>query len=133
MAAASPCRSTSGYRPAPFFAWSCVPAVASRIPMLTRELRVRLPKAELHVHLDSALRPETMSELARAAKFALPTMDPDELRKFMVVRDASSLEDYLARFEYTIPLLQTPDGIELVAYEMVEDAARDGLRYLEVR
>ena len=51
----------------------------------------------------------------------------------MVVEDAGSLEDYLARFEYTIPLLQTPEAIERVSYEMVEDAARDGLRYLEVR
>jgi adenosine deaminase len=101
--------------------------------MLTRELLGRLPKAELHAHLDSALRPETMVELARAARFPLPTTDAEELRKFMVVRDASSLEDYLARFEYTIPLLQTPEGIERVAYEMVEDASRDGLRYLEVR
>lgn len=101
--------------------------------MLTRELLARLPKAELHTHLDSALRPETMIELAREAGFELPTTDPDALRRFMLVDDAGSLEDYLARFEYTIPLLQTPDGIERVSYEMVEDAARDGLRYLEVR
>src|SRR5262249_36523503 len=127
MRAGSRCRSTGRCRPARSFAWSYAPAAASRIPMLTRELLTRLPKAELHVHLDSALRPETMVELARDAKFALPTTDPDELRTFMVVRNASSLEDYLARFEYTIPLLQTPDGIERVAYEMVEDAARDGL------
>src|ERR671928_152984 len=58
---------------------------------------------------------------------------PGALRRFMLVKDAASLEDYLARFEYTIPLLQTPEGIERVSYEMVEDAARDGLRYLEVR
>ncbi len=101
--------------------------------MLTRELLRRLPKAELHVHLDSALRPATMVELAREAGFALPTTDPDALREFMLVRNAASLEDYLKRFEYTIPLLQTPEAIERVAYEMVEDAARDGLRYLEVR
>ncbi len=101
--------------------------------MLTRELLRRLPKAELHVHLDSALRPATMVELAREAGFALPTTDPDALRDFMLVRNAASLEDYLKRFEYTIPLLQTPEAIERVAYEMVEDAARDGLRYLEVR
>ena len=101
--------------------------------MLTRELLVRLPKAELHVHLDSALRPETMVELARLAKFTLPTTDIAGLRKFMLVDNAGSLEDYLARFEYTIPLLQTPEAIERVAHEMVEDAARDGLRYLEVR
>ena len=101
--------------------------------MLTRELIGRLPKAELHTHLDSALRPETMVELARAARFELPTTDADALRRFMLVDDAGSLEDYLARFEYTIPLLQTPEGIERVSYEMVEDAAHDGLRYLEVR
>jgi len=101
--------------------------------MLTRELIRRLPKAELHTHLDSALRPDTMVELARAAKFELPTTEPDALRRFMLVDDAGSLEDYLARFEYTIPLLQTPEGIERVSYEMVEDAAHDGLRYLEVR
>jgi adenosine deaminase len=101
--------------------------------MLTRELLARLPKAELHIHLDSALRPGTMVELAREAKFALPTTEPDALRRFMLVDNAGSLEDYLARFEYTIPLLQTPDHIERVAHEMVEDAARDGLRYMEVR
>jgi adenosine deaminase len=101
--------------------------------MLTRELLRRLPKAELHVHLDSALRPTTMIELARQAKFTLPTADPDALRRFMRVDNPGSLEDYLQRFEYTIPLLQTPESIERVAYEIVEDAARDGLRYLEVR
>ena len=101
--------------------------------MLTRELLRRLPKAELHVHLDSALRPATMVELARDAGFTLPTTDPAALRDFMLVRNAASLEDYLKRFEYTIPLLQTPEAIERVAYEMVEDAAADNVRYLEVR
>jgi adenosine deaminase len=51
----------------------------------------------------------------------------------MRVDDAANLEDYLKRFEYTIPLLQSAEAIERVAYEMVEDAARDNVRYLEVR
>jgi len=101
--------------------------------MLTHELIHRLPKAELHTHLDSALRPETMIDLARQAGFELPVWEPDALRRFMVVKDAANLEDYLARFEYTIPLLQTAESIERVSYEMVEDAARDNIRYLEVR
>jgi adenosine deaminase len=101
--------------------------------MLTRELIGRLPKAELHTHLDSALRPETMIALARQAGFDLPCWEPEALRRFMVVTDAANLEDYLARFEYTIPLLQTAEAIERVSYEMVEDAARDNIRYLEVR
>jgi adenosine deaminase len=101
--------------------------------MLTRELIGRLPKAELHVHLDGSLRPETMVDLARKAKVALPSYEPEPLRRFMLVDDAADLQDYLDRFDLTIPLLQTPEAVERVAYEMVEDAARDNLRYLEVR
>ena len=101
--------------------------------MLTRDLIARLPKAELHVHLDGSLRPATMIELARAARFELPTTDPEALRRYMRVDDAPDLEQFLMRFEFTIPLLQTEEAIERVAYEMVEDAARDNLRYLEVR
>jgi adenosine deaminase len=101
--------------------------------MLTHDLIVRLPKAELHTHLDAALRPETMIELARGTGFELPSREPEALRRFMRVDDAANLEDYLRRFEYTIPLLQSAEAIERISYEMVEDAARDGIRYLEVR
>src|ERR1043166_2767070 len=101
--------------------------------MLTRELIARLPKAELHVHLDGSLRPETMLDLARRAKVSLPASDAESLRRFMLVDDARNLEDYLKRFDITVALLQTAEAIERVAYEMVEDAASDNVRYLEVR
>lgn len=101
--------------------------------MLTPELIRRLPKAELHVHLDGCLRPTTMIELARSARVDLPTTDPEALRRYMLVDDARNLVDYLARFDITVALLQTAEAIERVAYEMVEDAARDNLRYMEVR
>jgi len=101
--------------------------------MLTRELLARLPKAELHVHLDGSLRPETMIDLARRARVELPASDPDRLRRRMLVDTARDLEDYISRFEVTIQLLQTPEALERVAYEMVEDAARDNVRYIEIR
>lgn len=100
---------------------------------LTRELVARLPKVELHVHLDGSLRPATMIELALAAGIELPASDPETLGRRMRVDDARDLEDYLRRFDVTTALLQTPEAIERVAYEMVEDAARDNVRYLEVR
>lgn len=101
--------------------------------MLTPEFFRRLPKAELHVHLDGSLRPATMVELADAAGLGLPTRELEALRRYMLVHDAANLEDYLRRFDVTIALLQQPEAIERVAYEMVEDAAADNLRLLEVR
>lgn len=101
--------------------------------MLSRELITRLPKAELHLHFDGSVRPATMLELARDAGVELPATDPESLGRFMLVQDARDLEDYLARFDVTVSLLQTEAAIERVAYEMVEDAAADNLRYMEVR
>src|ERR1041385_4989179 len=100
---------------------------------LTLERLRQLPKAELHIHLDGCLRPATMIELARKAKVELPASGAEALGKWMLVDDARDLEDYLKRFDVTIALLQDPDAIERVAYEMVEDARADGLRYFEVR
>ena len=51
----------------------------------------------------------------------------------MLVDDARQPRGLSRRFEYTIPLLQSAEAIERVSYEMVEDAARDNIRYLEVR
>jgi len=101
--------------------------------MLTPELLRRLPKAELHVHLDGSLRPETMIDLAGPARVELPSRDPGALRRLMIADDVRDLEAYLARFELTIALLQTPEAIERVAWEMCQDAAADGVRYMEVR
>lgn len=98
-----------------------------------RDVLRRMPKAELHVHLDGSLRPATMLDLAREEGITMPVNDAAALGQWMLVDDARNLEEYLAKFDYTIALLQTPEAIERVAREMVEDAAADGLRYLEVR
>ena len=57
----------------------------------------------------------------------------EELAAFMRVDDAQSLEDYLRRFDFTISVLQSEEALERVAYELAEDAADDGVRYIEVR
>lgn len=102
-------------------------------PVVTRELLTKLPKAELHCHLDGSVRPATLLELAREYGKPMPADDPEALAEYMLVRDARSLEDYLERFEITLSVLQRPEALERAAYELVEDAARDGVRYIEMR
>src|SRR2546423_1227485 len=63
----------------------------------------------------------------------MPAADPESLRRFMKVDDARDLEDYLERFTVTLSVMQTESALERIAYELAEDAARDGVRYIEVR
>src|SRR5213595_751714 len=102
-------------------------------PRLTRDALRRWPKAELHVHLDGALRPATMLDLARLQGVRLPADTPDALAKAMLVREAKNLEEYLQKYEITLSVLQTAAALERVAYEFVIDKAAENLRYVEVR
>lgn len=101
--------------------------------MLTSDQLRRIPKAELHCHLDGSVRPATLLELGREYKVPMPRDSAEALREYMLVSDAKSLEDYLERFEITVSVMQTADAIERIAYELGLDAAADGIRYIEVR
>ena len=63
----------------------------------------------------------------------MPSNDVDALREFMIVRDARNLEDYLTRFDVTLSVMQTAEALERIAYELAEDAAAEGVRYIEMR
>jgi adenosine deaminase len=100
---------------------------------VTKDLIHRLPKVELHVHLDGSLRPQTMLELAREQHVRLPADDAAGLARALYVRHAKSLEEYLERYTITLSVMQTPQALERIAHEFVVDSAAENVRYVEVR
>ena len=97
------------------------------------EIIARMPKAELHVHLDGCLRVETVADLAAEQGIDLP-VPPDRLRAACVVpEDCRSLADYLDRFVIPLMVLQRPEALERAVYELCEDARRENVRYIEPR
>ena len=102
---------------------------------LDKRLLKSLPKVLLHEHLDGVLRPKTVIELAREAKYSeLPTEDPEALAEwFFRGANQGSLGKYLEGFAHTIAVTQTEDALERVAYEQAEDLSQDGVVYFESR
>jgi adenosine deaminase len=102
---------------------------------LDKDVLKSLPKVLLHEHLDGGLRPETIVELAKEAKYSkLPTEDPRALAEwFHQSANKGSLAKYLEGFAHTIAVMQTEEALERVAYEQAEDLKKDGVVYFETR
>src|ERR1700758_3759053 len=102
---------------------------------LDKEILRTFPKVLLHEHLDGVLRPKTVIELAREAKYRdLPTESPEELSEwFFRGANQGSLAKYLEGFAHTIAVMQTEEALQRVAYEQAEDLSRDGIVYFETR
>ena len=102
--------------------------------MVTKDMIKKLPKVELHDHLDGGLRPNTIIELAKEYKIDIPSQNPKELAKWFI-RGANrkSLALYLEGFGVTVSLMQTREALELVAQEAIEDLAKENIVYAEIR
>ncbi len=94
----------------------------------------RLPKVDLHCHLDGSLRPQTVLELAKEQGAKLPAADAESLRAFVQVSpQCRSLREFLDVFDLLYPLLRRAGAVERVAYELIEDCAAENIRHVEVR
>jgi adenosine deaminase len=101
-----------------------------------------LPKIELHCHLDGSLRLETVRTWLEAA------LDDTEEREWIaaLIEDEAllrqnlsapvpclSLDMYLKCFKIPIMVLQNEAALERAAYELMEDAVQEGVKYIEIR
>lgn len=92
-----------------------------------------LPKVELHCHLDGSLSLPTIRRLAKLANIAVPE-DEAQLRQLtQVTGPVPDLMTYLTKFDFVAPLLQTEAALEIAAYDVLQQAALENVRYMEIR
>ncbi len=91
----------------------------------------RIPKIELHCHLDGSLKLPLVRRLLaeRGERYS-----EEELGNLLTApQDCGSLAEYLEKFDLPIRCLQTEEGLRECAYDLAKNAAEENVRYLEVR
>lgn len=96
--------------------------------MMTYDDIKKLPKADLHCHLDGSLTVPTLVELAQDAHVKLP----DELSTYFG-RKFGSLDECLEVFKLTTSVMQTYRALVHVAWDLAAEAYRENVTDLEVR
>ena len=93
-----------------------------------------LPKVELHRHLEGSLRLDTMQEIAKQHGITIPD---DVLRLSTLVQiqeqDKFTFQNFLSKFNTLRLFYRSPEVIHRITREAIEDAARDNVKYLELR
>ena len=88
-----------------------------------------LPKAELHMHLEGSLEPETIFRLAARNNVRIPYADTDALR---AAYDFTDLQSFLDLFYLGLTVLQTGEDFYEMTKAYLDRAARDRVRHAEV-
>ncbi len=92
----------------------------------------RVPKVELHRHLEGSLRINTLRQIATEKGLSLP--EPG-LPALVQVQPGEEMNftNFLSKFKTLRLFFDSPEIISRLAREAVEDAAADGVVYLELR
>ncbi|MFZ6021823.1 MAG: adenosine deaminase [Chloroflexota bacterium] len=92
-----------------------------------------MPKVELHRHLEGSLRLSTLREIARQQQMSLPQDAGLAGLVQMQADEPLNFQNFLAKFQTLRLFYRTPEIIQRISREAVEDAARDQVRYMELR
>ncbi|MBC2851868.1 adenosine deaminase [Cetobacterium sp. 8H] len=94
----------------------------------------KLPKIELHCHLDGSVRPETIIEISKLECVNLPSYEINTIKSMMIApMECLSLDEYLKGFEIPIAIMQSKESLKRVTYELMEDSAKENIKYIEIR
>jgi adenosine deaminase len=93
-----------------------------------------IPKAEIHIHLEGAIRTQTIIDVAKEYNLTLPADEVDELDKYVKVYDQMrDLHAVLEAFDIFQRSIASPEVVERIAWELFEDAANQNIKLFEVR
>ena len=95
----------------------------------------RLPKVELHRHFEGSVRLETLVDIARTHAVDAPSGDAETLRPYVQITPETprSSQAFLSKFRVLRRFYCSLDVIARMTREVVEDAALDQVRYMELR
>ena len=100
--------------------------------MMNRFIAHNMPKIELHCHLDGSMSLPLIQKLMQQE--GKEPLGLEELREKLVApMDCSSLAEYLEKFELPLGCLQTKEGLSAAAQDLALSAAKEQVKYLEVR
>lgn len=100
--------------------------------MMNRFIAHNMPKIELHCHLDGSVSLPLIQKLMQQE--GKEPLGLEELREKLVApMDCSSLAEYLEKFELPLGCLQTKEGLSAAAQDLALSAAKEQVKYLEVR
>jgi adenosine deaminase len=100
---------------------------------ITEQFIRKIPKTDLHLHLDGSLRLSSLIEMAQSGGIKLPSYEESGLNDLVFKSRYENLGEYLSGFAYTVGVLQTLENLERAAFELAEDSYAEGVRYIEVR
>ncbi len=104
-----------------------------RDPALRAKLAA-LPKIELHRHLEGSLRLTSLLDIANEYNLDLPSRTLEGLRPYVqITDDVPNYSNFLSKFGVLRRFYCSDEVISRLTYEVIEDAARDNVRYMELR
>ncbi|SDC92528.1 adenosine deaminase [Paenibacillus sp. UNCCL117] len=101
---------------------------------IQHELLTRLPKVDLHLHLDGSVKPATVLELAKEQGIGLSDTEIEKMEHLSQLDEPDAAgHEGRGSLDFALPFLQTSGALERAAYEAVEQASLHRCQYIEVR
>lgn len=93
-----------------------------------------IPKTEIHIHLEGAIRTQTIIDIAREYDLKLPAYETDELDRHVKIYDQMrDLKTVLEAFGIFQNSIASSGVVERIAWELFEDSAKQNIKLFEVR